>query len=81
MTQYYEIHLQGHLDEAWSSWLSDASITHHPEGITQLIGVIQDQAALHGLFARLRDLGITILKVQQMTKEHYCEKTMACRDT
>ena len=80
MSQYYEIHLQGHLDEPWANWLSDCHITHRPDGITQLLGTIPDQAALHGLFNQLRDLGITILTVQSITEELYHEKTMASRD-
>lgn len=76
MTAYYEIHLQGHLDEDWADWFGDFIISHQPDGITQLVGSVQDQAALHGLFIRLRDLGMTILKVQTITKELYHEKTM-----
>lgn len=64
----YQIELQGRLEESWSHWFNDMDITvkHEPGGptITILSGVVADQAALHGLLNRIRDLGIPLLSVQ-----------------
>ena len=59
----YTIAVQGHLDEHWASWLGDLSVTHHDDGTTTLTGPIPDQAALHGVLTKLRDLGIPLIAV------------------
>jgi hypothetical protein len=59
----YEISLAGHLDDHWSTWFADLTITHEGDGTTTLRGSVADQAALHGLLARVRDLGATLLSV------------------
>lgn len=61
--QHYEIRVQGHLDGHWEEWLGDMQISHEPRGTTALRGSIEDQAALHGLLAKLRDLGVPIVSV------------------
>ena len=66
MTERYEIHLKGHLDQDWSTWLADFTITHEGKGRTVLVGSVVDQAALHGLLARIRDLNISILTVNNL---------------
>jgi hypothetical protein len=58
-----EIRIQGHLDPSWSEWLQGFFIIHTEEGDTTLSGQLKDQAALYGLIARLRDLGVTLLAV------------------
>lgn len=63
-----EIRIQGCLDEEWSQWLSDLDIEYTPENETILSGLLPDQAALFGLIARMRDLGL------QMTYVHSEEK-------
>ncbi len=63
MVERYEIHLQGHLDASWSAWLGDMPMTHMADGTTVLVGEIADQAALHGLLAKIRDLGVPILMI------------------
>jgi len=64
----YEIEIQGRLEERWSRWFDDMDITvkNQPSGttVTILSGVVVDQAALHGLLNRIRDLGIPLLSVQ-----------------
>lgn len=59
----YEIRLQGRLDERWRTWFDDMAITVEPGGVTLLRGDVADQAALHGLLARLRDLGLPLISL------------------
>lgn len=63
LPQRYEIRLAGHLDPRWSAWLDGLTPRSCPDGTTTLSGPIADQAALHGLLARIRDLGIPLLAV------------------
>lgn len=59
----YEIRLKGHLDESWADWFDDMTFIHEDDGTTTLRGVIIDQAALHGLLKKIRDLGMPLLSV------------------
>ena len=59
----YQIILQGHLSSQWSDWFDGLSITLNPRGQTILIGPVTDQAALHGLLKKIRDLGIPLISV------------------
>ncbi len=63
MEQRYEIRFKGHLDADWSTWLNDFTITNQADGVTILKGYVVDQAALHGLFAKIRNLNLPILLV------------------
>ena len=54
------------MDAHWSQWLDGMTITHEEGGITRLEGLVIDQAALHGLLNKLRDLRLTILTVQRL---------------
>ncbi len=58
MTHFYEIRVKGHLDSSWSDWFDGMMIIHEDNGETLLAGTVADQAALHGLLSRVRDLGI-----------------------
>lgn len=62
----YEIKIIGHLDQDWSEWLGGLEITPEDEGITLLLGIIPDQAALHGVLVKTRDLGLPILSLQRL---------------
>jgi hypothetical protein len=62
--QRVEIRIKGQLDEHWSDWFEGLAIAHTHEGDTILSGQIGDQAALHGLLAKLRDLGLAIASVR-----------------
>ena len=59
----YEIQIKGHLDPSWSDWLGELTITPQADDVTLLTGPIVDQAALHGLLKRVRDLGMPLVSV------------------
>jgi hypothetical protein len=59
--------VQSTLADDWSSWLGNLELSHSSNGQTILIGNVTDQAALHGLLARIRDLGIPILLVARLS--------------
>ena len=61
--QQIEIRVKGRIDKRWSEWLDDLTITHTDQDETVLAGPILDQAALYGLIAKLRDLGLPLLAV------------------
>ena len=60
---WYRIRIQGRLDQRWSSWFDGMSVTRGDDGTTLLRGRVGDQAALHGLIQKVRDLGLTLLEV------------------
>ena len=66
---WYEIRLQGRLDQRWASWFDGMTLSTDADGTTLLRGPVADQAALHGLLARLRDLGLPLLSVRQVHPE------------
>lgn len=59
----YEISLAGHLDDHWSTWFGGFAFTHEEDGTTTLRGLVADQAVLHGLLAKVRDLGATLISL------------------
>ncbi|WP_315095591.1 hypothetical protein [uncultured Cellulomonas sp.] len=59
----YTLRVAGHLDPHWAPALGGLALTHDDDGATSLSGVVADQAELHGLLARIRDLGVTLLSV------------------
>jgi hypothetical protein len=61
--QYYEIRLKGHLDARWVNQFEDMTITLEEDGDTLLTGPVIDQAALHGLLKKVRDLGLPLVSV------------------
>jgi hypothetical protein len=62
---WYEIRFQGHLDDRWASWFDGLDLEPDPDGTSVLHGRVVDQAALHGVLARLRDLGLPLLSVSR----------------
>ena len=62
-TGLYEIRLKGHLDDRWAGWFGGVTITLEDNGNTLLICPVIDQAALHGLLKKVRDLGMPLLSV------------------
>jgi hypothetical protein len=63
MPEYYEIKIKGHLDQQWSEWFAGLKLTHMEGNETLLSGLLHDQAALHGLLERVRDLNLTLISV------------------
>jgi len=60
---WYEIRLRGRLDPRWSDWFDGLALTTATDGTTTIRGPVVDQAALHGLLHRLRDLGLPLISV------------------
>jgi hypothetical protein len=59
----YQIRLEGHLGHQWTGWFDGLAITQTAEGDTLLTGPVVDQAALHGVLKKVRDLGLTLISV------------------
>jgi hypothetical protein len=60
----YELRIEGHLGERWLAWFGGLRLTREDGGVTVLRGNVADQAELHGLLAKVRDLGLTLISVQ-----------------
>ena len=64
--QRYEVRVKGHLDTRWAAWFEGMSLTHAADGTTALSGMVADQAALHGLLQKLRDIGVPLISVTEV---------------
>lgn len=64
--QIYQIRLKGHLDRQWTEWFDGLTIMLDDNGDTLLSGPVVDQAALHGLLKKVRDLGLPLVSVIQV---------------
>jgi hypothetical protein len=62
----YEIRLRGHLESRWAAWFDGLTLTTRSDGTTTISGHVTDQAALHGLLAKVRDAGLTLISVSQV---------------
>ena len=69
MAYIYRIRVEGHLDASWSSWFNGLKLTCQEDGSTDLVGPIPDQAALHGLLIKIRDLGLPLVAVNRIEVE------------
>jgi hypothetical protein len=65
----YEIRVKGHLDDHWSAWFDGLTITNEANGEAILRGQLPDQAALHGVLIKIRDLGLPLLGVTSVVRE------------
>lgn len=61
----YQIRVKGHLDKKWSDWFDGFSITQVENEETLLVGTVTDQAALHGLLNKIRDLSLPLLSIRR----------------
>jgi hypothetical protein len=65
----YQIRVRGLLDDSWSEWLDGLAIEPGSHGETLLTGYVRDQAALHGLLSKIRDLGLLLVSVKRVGEE------------
>ena len=63
MPTYYQIKVKGHLASHWSDWFDDMTISNEANGEAVLVGPLADQAALHGVLIKIRDLGLPLLAI------------------
>ncbi|MFZ1285008.1 MAG: hypothetical protein WAQ75_12930 [Propionicimonas sp.] len=61
----YTIRVAGRLDARWTDWFDGFSLTCEPDGTTTIAGVVADQAQLHGLLAKIRDLGVPLISLEE----------------
>jgi hypothetical protein len=62
----YEIRVKGHLDPHWSAWFNGLTISYEEDGSTLLRGLLPDEAALHGVLMKIRDLALPLLAVNRV---------------
>ena len=67
-TTFYRIRVKGRLDKRWSDWFNGFVITYPADDETLLAGQVPDQAALHGLLAKIRDLGLALLSIDRVER-------------
>jgi len=65
----YQIRVKGNLDRKWSDWFDGFTVTLQADDETSLTGLVADQAALHGLLGKIRDLGLPLLSVKRLESE------------
>jgi hypothetical protein len=75
----YEIRIQGHLHSRWAAWFDRLSLTNEPDGTTLISGLVVDQAALHGLLQKVRDVGLPLVSVTRVDADQPEVPTVARR--
>ena len=65
-TEQYELRVRGHLGSRWAAWFDGLTLTAEDDGTTAIRGPVVDQAALHGLLQKLRDVGIPLISLIQL---------------
>jgi len=65
----YEIRLKGRLEPRWAAWFDGLTLSHDVEGTTVVEGLVADQAALHGLLQKVRDVGLPLVSVTRVEPE------------
>lgn len=68
-TVQYELRVKGHLGDRWAAWFDGLSLTNSEDGSTVIRGPVIDQAALHGVLQKLRDIGIPLISLVQLRPE------------
>jgi hypothetical protein len=77
----YAIRVAGRLDQRWAEWFDGLSLTHQGDGTTVLQGRVADQASLHGLLLKIRDLGLPLLSVTPVVPDRTTEQPDATTST
>jgi hypothetical protein len=77
----YEIRLEGHLDCRWAAWFDGMSLINENDGTAVIRGPVVDQAALHGLLQKLRDLNLPLVSVTQVDPDRSADRPSAHRAT
>ncbi len=72
----YRIRVDGNLDPGWSAWFEGLVVDADADGTSALTGPLTDQAALHGLLARVRDLGLEIVSVERLGEEASADRAV-----
>ena len=72
---HYEIRVDGHLGSRWATWFDDMALTCEPDGTTVISGPVVDQAALHGVLQKLRDLGISLRSLTRLGPDTEVEQS------
>lgn len=76
--QTYQLRVVGHFDDRWSNWFGEFAIARDDDGTCTLTGPVTDQAQLHGILTRLRDIGATLLSLRTIDSE---DEWGACAST
>ena len=66
----YEIRVKGHLNPRWAAWFDGLSLSTESDGTTIIHAPVADQAALHGLLQKVRDVGLPLVSVTQLDSDH-----------
>jgi len=69
MALLFEIQIEEHIDSEWEVWFDGFTISHETDGTTLLKGSVIDQATLHGLLMRINQLGLALVRAEQIKKE------------
>ena len=75
----YEIRIKGHLGTRWAAWFDGLTLTNGSDGTTIIHGLVADQAALHGLLQKVRDLGLPLISVTEVQPEQPSTPTIEPR--
>lgn len=67
--EVYQIRVKGHLGPKWATWFDGLTITNEPGGEAVLVGPVVDQAALHGLLVKIRNLGLPLIAVKCVERD------------
>ena len=67
-TTFYKVRVEGHISDSWSSWFEGMAVRHEESGETVLTGPLVDEAALHGVLMRIRDLALPLVEVRRLAK-------------
>ena len=69
LADIYRFRVSGHLDNHWSEWFEGLAVERQVDGTTVLVGPVVDQAALHGVIIRIRDLGVSLLSMRRVNED------------